>query len=69
MKCHLEDLVATCDETVNVPDPKLINPNGKTNYLSLVLVLFAIATLLYLVVTVVNYYMKHGLTIPCLLLY
>ena len=43
------------------------NPNDKTNYWHNAVVLLAIVRLLLLVVTVVKYYMKGGLTIPCLL--
>ena len=52
MKRLVDDLVVTCDETVDI---------------SKSVVLIAIACLLLLEAITVKYYMKRGLTIPCLL--
>ena len=57
----------TCDETVDMAEATLINPDGKTNYWLIVVVLLAITCFLLLVVIVDKYCMKRGLTIPCLL--
>ena len=50
-----DDLVVPCDETVDMPEAVLINPNDKTNHWLLTVVLLAIACLILLVVIVVNY--------------
>ena len=69
MKIVVDDLIATCDEVEDTPKIRPINPSDGINYWLIVVVLVAIARLLFLVVIVVNYCIKRGLTIPCLLLY
>ena len=56
-----------CDETVDLAETTLINPDDKSNNWLIVVVLLAITCFSLLVVIVDKYYMKRGLTIPCLL--
>ena len=49
----------TCDEAVDMAEATLINPDGKTNYWLIVVVLLAITCFLLLVVIVDKYCMKR----------
>ena len=64
----VDDLVLTCAETVDTLKSTIINPSNGINYQLVAIILLAIACLLLLVVNFVQQYMKHGLTIPYLLL-
>ena len=68
MKSIFDDLVVTCDEIINTPETISISLSGGINYWLIAVVLLAIACLLLLVV-VVKFNIKHGLTIPCSLSY
>lgn len=63
----VDDLVITCDETVDIPEATSINFNNEINYWFLSVVILQIACLLLLLVITVKYCMNCGLTIPCLL--
>ena len=69
MKSIVDDIVVNCNEFVDMAKTAPVNPNDKTNYWLTAVALLAIACLLSLVVIIVTYHMKLGLTIPCLLLY
>ena len=69
IKSLLENLVVICDEIVDTPDSASISLRSGINYWLIPVVLLAIAGLLILMAIIINYYMKHELTIPCLLLY
>ena len=69
MKGLDDGLVVICDRTMDMSQTKSINPNDKTNYWFITVVLIAVVCLLLLVVIVDKWYMKRGLTIPCVLLY
>ena len=65
----VDDLVVTYAEMVDTLKSTIINPSNGINYQLVAIILLAIACLLLLVVNFVQQYMKHGLTIPYLLLY
>ena len=69
MKIVVDDLVPTCHEVEDTPKIPPINPSDGIKYWLIAVVLVAIVRLLFLVFIVVNYCLKDGLTIPCLLLY
>ena len=56
-------LLPVVRETVDAPENFVINDSNEINYWLIVAVPLAIACLLLLVVIVVNYYIKRGLTI------
>ena len=60
-------MVVTCDEIEDTQKTVVVNPSNGIDYRLIVVVLLAIACLLLLVAIDVNYYMKRGLTTPCLL--
>ena len=57
------------DDVADMSETMSINPNDKTNYWLMAVILLASAWLILLVVIIVEYYMKCGLTIPYLLSY
>ena len=57
MKNLADDLL---DGLVDTPGTTSINPNDKTNYWLIAVVLLAIAWLLLLLVSVVKYYLRRG---------
>ena len=67
-KSLYDDLAVTCDKTVDTAESAPINPSDSIDYW-LIAILISIACLLSFVVIVVKLYMKHALTIPCLLSY
>lgn len=58
--------VGSCEEIADTPETTWINPGDGMNYWRIAVVLIVIACLLLLVAIVVKYYIKRGLTIPCL---
>lgn len=68
MKSHVDDIVVICDEIVDTSETTSINPNDK-KYWFVAVAILTIACLLLIVVIVVKYYIKRGLTVPCLLSY
>ena len=58
MKKFVDDLAVTFDEIVGTPDTTTINPNEKTPYW-----LMAVSFVLLLMVYLVKYCMKVGLTV------
>ena len=60
-------MVVTCDEIEDTQKTVVVNPSNGIDYRLIVVVLLAIACLLLLVAIDVKYYMKRGLTTPCLL--
>ena len=63
---RLADDLFTCHQIVYIPETAIVNPNSKTNYSVIAIVLLAVTFLQLLVVIVEKYYIKHVLTIPCL---
>lgn len=63
---RLADDLFTCHQIVYIPETAIVNPNSKTNYWVIAIVLLAVTFLQLLVVIVEKYYIKHVLTIPCL---
>lgn len=63
--CTEDDLVVKCD-IVDMPVTTSINSNGKTNSGFIAIALLATTCLLLLIV-ITKYYLKCGLTVPCLL--
>ena len=69
MKSLFNDVAVTRDEIVDTPETTSIHPKNKANYWLIAVILLEIACLLLLVVIIVKFCMKHGLTIPCFLFY
>ena len=67
-KSLVDDLVVTWDMIADTPETSLMNPNDKTNYWFIIVVLTAIVCLLLLLVIAIGYYIKLGLTIPSMLI-
>ena len=69
MKILVDGLVVKSDKIVDTADTTWSKSNNKTNYWLFDIILLVITCLLLLAIIVFKYYMKHGLTIPCLSLY
>lgn len=68
IKSLVDDLVVTWDIIADTPEISLMNPNDKTNYWLITVVLTAIVCLLLLLVIAIGYYIKLGLTTPSMLI-
>ena len=67
--CEIDECLKECTCTkrlADIPETAIVNPNSKTNYWVIAIVLLAVTFLQLLVVIVEKYYIKHVLTIPCL---
>ena len=69
MKGLVDDLVVTCDDTVDAPKSASVNPSNEISYWFIAVVLLAFVCLLSLVAIVVTYHITRRLKIPCLLSY
>ena len=65
----VDDAVVTCDGIEDTPESGAINPGNGINSWLITVVLLAIAFLLLLVVVIVKYHIKYGLTTPFFLSY
>ena len=68
MKSLADDVVVTCDEIEDTPERASINLSDGINYWLISVVLLSITYLLLLMAIIVKYYMKLGLTIPCIII-
>ena len=69
MKSLVGDLVVACDEIEHASKIAPINLSSRMNYWFTAVALLSVACLLLLAVIAIKYYIKDGLTIPCLFSY
>ena len=66
MKVLVDNIVVTRDEIADNPEIISIKSANKTNYWFIYVILLAITCLLFLTAIAVQYFMKCGLTYPCI---